>query len=101
MTGAVLWIAEAFLPVGSSRFTVRSVKLFVLLLALALILAACASHSHPHPKVQRLRRAPGESAEDFADRKEAVREYQQEVREARKENAENAKAQTFEPLGGQ
>jgi hypothetical protein len=73
----------------------------VVLLVLALLLPACATHSRPHPKVQRLRRAPGESAEDFADRKEEVREYQEEVRETRKENAENAKAQTAEPLGGQ
>ncbi|HEY3901156.1 MAG TPA: hypothetical protein VGM54_21275 [Chthoniobacter sp.] len=76
-------------------------KSLAALLALAILLPACAAHSHPHPKAQRLRRAPGESADDFADRKAEVREYQQEVRETRKENAENAKAQTVEPLGGQ
>jgi hypothetical protein len=97
-----LEIAEAFLPLGSDRFTLRAVKSFVPLLALALLLSACASHSHPHQKTQqRLRRAPGESAEDFADRKEAIREYQQEVREQRKENSENARSQAAEPLGGQ
>jgi hypothetical protein len=75
-------------------------KPFVVLLVAALLLPACARHSKPHPKAQRLRRAPGESAEDFAERKEEVREYHQEVKEARKENAENAKSQEGESLGG-
>ena len=99
MVAGAAW--ETDLSGRSARSTLRGMKSFVVLLALALLFPACARHSPPRPKAQRLRRAPGESAEDFAERKEEVREYQKEVREARKENAENAKNQTFEPLGGQ
>jgi len=63
----------------------------VVWLAAALLLSACASHPHPHRVVKPLRRAPGETAEEFAERKEAVKEYAEEVRQTQKQNAEEAK----------
>jgi len=74
---------------GPGSYSAR-MKILTVSLTGALLLAACAQH-RPHRATQPLRRAPGESAEDFADRKVEMKEHGAEMREIRKQNAEDAK----------
>ena len=70
-------------------------KILAVSLAAALLLGACAHH-RPQRDAHPLRRAPGETAEDFADRKAEMKEHAAEMREIRKQNAEDAKARAEE-----
>ena len=73
------------------RPTLAAMKFIAVSLAAALLLPACATHPQPHRAVKPLRRAPGETADEFAERKQEVKDYAAEVRQTQKENAEEAK----------
>jgi hypothetical protein len=73
------------------------VKLPAVLLLAALLssgLSACAAHRPRQSAAKPLRRAPGETADDFAERKAEVREHDREIKEERKLMSEEAKEQS-------